>query len=132
MGSPSSIIGKSLPIGEQPNQGGQGCCAECYSSTLGISFTGFPYVDVSDSEPVQVAQQNSQRKEIIIQNVGVVTVYIGLGFSPSLVNGYVFALAPGSAPDDGFGQSWISDMWQGPVFILAAAGGGTVVVTELQ
>lgn len=129
MGSPSSIIAQSLPIGSQPNQGGAGCCAECYSNTLGVSKEQNP-VPI-DTEIVQLALPNSSRKRMIIVNTGSTTIYIGYNSGVN-ASSYVYALpAVISSPNDGTGGLAIDEMWQGSVFAVSSSSGGSVNFTEL-
>jgi len=77
----------------------------------------------------QVADVNSDRAELIMQNVGTTVLYVGLGFPPSLTN-YSFALSAGGAANDGTGGFFSSLVWKGSVFVISASAGGLLAITE--
>lgn len=125
-----SNIGNNVPA---PNVSGEGCCNECYSSSIGNSGL-FSNPIVIGSAALQIANGNPSRKELFLINTSTDIIYIGLGYAPSF-NGnggsYSFALAPClSAKDDGTGGIFVSDMWQGPIFAVSATGNGLLCFTE--
>lgn len=73
--------------------------------------------------------QNLERKELILQNVGTQIIYIGLGFPPSVTN-YSIALLPCVVAHDGSGGIFISDAWLGSTYAIGAAAGGLLALTE--
>ncbi len=74
---------------------------------------------------------NNARKELIVQNTGTATVYLGLGQTPTTTAYHMAIAACANATNDGSGGSFVSDLWKGSVVAIATVAGGTVVVTEL-
>lgn len=73
---------------------------------------------------------NTARREFMIINTDVVTVYIGLGQVPT-ATAYHFALKPCTLAHDGTGGSFVSDVWKGAVNAIVASTSGHVAITEL-
>jgi hypothetical protein len=78
---------------------------------------------------LQLLDVNRDRKEVIIQNVGVTTVYLGLGFVPSITS-YSIALLPCATAHDGTGGLYVSDAWVGAIYAIGALAGGQIAITE--
>jgi hypothetical protein len=108
-----------------------GCCnAECYSQTLGTSAKFPNPVEVDSINAVQICLPNTQRKETILVNTGTTVIKVGLGLTPTQT-AYSFALPPcNNSNDDGSGGVFVSDMWQGSIFAISDADGGSVCFTE--
>lgn len=106
----------------------------CSSKTRGGSATGqMPIAaPASPALAAKVCEQNPIRKQLYMQNTGIVVVYVGLGYQPTPTD-YSFSLAPGSANDDGKGEKWTSSIWQGEIYILSPAlsAGAKAIFTEL-
>lgn len=77
-----------------------------------------------------ILASNTSRKEVIIVNTDVVTVYIGLGQTPT-ATAYHIALSPCTTAHDGTGGVYISDIFQGAINAIVASTSGHCVVTEL-
>lgn len=71
----------------------------------------------------------SDRKELIIQNVGVAILYLGLGFQPTATI-YSIALQACASAHDGSGGVYVSDNWKGSVMAVGNVAGGLAAVTE--
>jgi len=79
---------------------------------------------VADSEP--------RRKEIQIVNTGITAIYLKQGSAPVASKGdYHQILNACGTPNDGTGGFYISDIWQGTIYLDSSANGGTVVLAEL-
>lgn len=119
-----------------PNVSGvEGCCNECYSNSIGTSNLFQNPVNVP-IVPIQLCNANSSRKELILVNTSTDFVYVSLGQPPQPGNSpspfaYSFVLAPCQAADDGSGGVWISDIWQGTIFLSSFSGAGVVNFTEM-
>lgn len=77
-----------------------------------------------------VVNTNAARKEVTIINTGTTIIYLGLGQTPT-TTAYHIALVKCTAPNDGTGGTWTSDMWKGAVNAISSGAGGTVNLTEL-
>lgn len=79
---------------------------------------------------LQLCLENRSRKELIIVNTGITTIYVGFGFTPTPTNFTIF-LSPCTVANDGTGGSLISDAWKGAVFAISSAAGGIVNFAEI-
>jgi len=81
-----------------------------------------------------VLAANGARKACGVKNTGPVTVYLGLGRTPT-TTAYHVALQTSGISDDGFGGYWDGTvsgvLWTGAVNAITAAGGGKVQTVEL-
>lgn len=77
-----------------------------------------------------ILSANTARREAIIVNTGVVTVYIGLGQTPS-GTAYHVVLRPCAVAHDGSGGSFVTDTWKGQINAITASTSSNVSVTEL-
>lgn len=101
----------------------------CYADALGGSVLQPNPISIQNANAsglgsTQVCQKNKNRKEIILVNVGTVTIYISLA-QPATSQNYSFALSPCQNANDGTGGSWISDIWQGEIHAITANGAGS-------
>lgn len=101
----------------------------CYADALGGSQSApnpisIPNASAAGTGNTQVCQKNANRKEIILVNVGTVTIFISLG-QPATSQNYSFALSPCAIANDGTGGLWISDIWQGEIHAITANGAGS-------
>jgi hypothetical protein len=128
MGNPAYTPQNVAP---QPGEDKPNCCAECHSDSLGNSNILPNPITINSDTSQQVCQSNPSRKELILVNTSVTDVIkIGLGFQPTQTN-YTLALTPCiNTDDDGTGGIWISDMWQGSIYAIAASDGCKVNFTE--
>lgn len=79
---------------------------------------------------LQLALANRSRKEMIVINTGLTTIFIGFGFNPTQTN-YTLFLSPCTVANDGTGGSLIDEAWKGPVFALSSNPGGTLNFAEI-
>ena len=83
---------------------------------------------------IQVLAANLLRKGCGVQNTGTTVVKLGLGAAPTQTAYHVALPASGSA-NDGSSARWDGTfsgvLWQGAVYAISSAAGGTAVVTEL-
>lgn len=82
------------------------------------------------SSSSQILAANASRKEVIITNKDVVTVYIGLGQTPT-ATAYHASLSPCAVANDGTGGVFISDLFTGAINAIVASTAGSVVIAEL-
>lgn len=99
--------------------------------TATSSTASSPAATSVTSTSSSVLASNAARKEFQIINTDVVTVYIGLGQTPT-ATAYHIALSPCTTANDGTGGSYISDLWTGAVNAIVASTSGHVVVMELS
>lgn len=113
-----------------------GCCYQCFSDSIGNSQIQKNPVLVPFA-PIQLCNANPSRKQLILVNTSQDIVYVGLGSAPDPGDSvtpfaYNFALtACTTSPDDGTGGIWVSDIWQGPVYVSSQGNSGVVNFTEL-
>ena len=77
---------------------------------------------------------NAAAKARSIKNTSVLKLYLGFGAAPS-VTAYHFPLSACGTHDDGAGGAWNGldsegCLFQGDVYAIASAAGGTCVITE--
>jgi hypothetical protein len=107
------------------------------------SLASTPPVSSTASAPAQqtvgvlagsILAANASRKGCAVQNTGTSRIYLGLGANPTTSNYHIALPACGNG-NDGSSAVWdgtISGaLWQGAVYAISSAAGGTVVVTEL-
>ena len=82
------------------------------------------------SSSSSILATNANRREAIVVNTDVVTVYIGLGQVPT-ATAYHVALKPCAVANDGTGGSFVTDLWKGAINAITASTSGHVAVTEL-
>jgi hypothetical protein len=80
----------------------------------------------------KVLSANGSRAELIVVNTGTVPVFLGFGPAQPSATAYHVALAPCSSANDGTGGSFVCDWWEGDVYAIAPAGGGTICIGELS
>ena len=102
---------------------------DCPSSQLGNPQ--FPNPIAIGTTAVKILDPNLKRKEFIIQNTGTTILAIKFG-APANFNAGDFhvILSASSASRDGSGGTFISDMWQGSVYIVSNNVSGECVLTE--
>jgi hypothetical protein len=90
-----------------------------------------PAATAVTSTSSSILASNTSRKRCRVQNVGLVTVFLGFAQTPTATV-YHHALAPCSnSANDGTG-GWIEDdMFDGAINAITASASGTVVVTEM-
>lgn len=104
-------------------------CASAQVANNALAGNNPVPVPQTPATPAKILEANSDRKEIIIQNVSAVVVYIGLGFQPTATS-YSVALQQCGATHDGTGGVYVSDNWKGAVYAIGAIAGGLVAITE--
>jgi hypothetical protein len=107
------------------------------------TFSSSPPVSDTSSSPAQTtvgtsAEQilaaNGSRKGCAVQNTGTTIIYLGLGHDPSNTE-YAVALPACGIANDGSSPCWDGTLsgvlWQGAIYAISSASGGTCAVTEL-
>jgi hypothetical protein len=88
-------------------------------------------VTVIGTASSQALASNSNRKRLIIQNVGTTNLYILYGTGTAGPSNFTRILPAGGTPLDGSSVPIIDDMWQGPVQWASSASGGEGTANEL-
>lgn len=101
---------------------------EYYASTR-ATITASP-VATNSSTATTLAAENTKRKQLFLQNVGVQPVYVRLGASASNT-AYNFVLSAGTAAADGKGGTSTIDFYQGIVTAVSSQSTPSIAVTEI-
>jgi hypothetical protein len=105
--------------------------SDCPSSQLNQPFASPNPIAVGTS-PVKLMDANSLRRELIIVNTGTTILAIDFVPNPNYTTGqFRILLPPCSSSRDGTGGVFVSDMWQGQVWIVSSASSGECVITEM-
>jgi hypothetical protein len=72
---------------------------------------------------------NAARSKVIIQNCGTVAAKLNYGSTAASATVFCKVLKPGSANDDGLGETWVETDFKGDITLYAASA-CRVVVTE--
>lgn len=99
-------------------------------TTSGSTTAGACATTAVTSTSGSVLAANTARRECIITNQDVVTVYIGLGQTPTAL-AYHIVLKPCTVLNDGTGGSFVSDVWKGAINAIVSSTTGHVSVVEL-
>lgn len=128
----SDICDTIIPPNNLPSPGNAGIVSVLspLSWGEGLNTATIPAVQSYDVAQgfVSVAQFNTSRNRVMIQNIGTGNVYVIFGNSQAvngdITNAYHFLIAPGETMSD--------DSWQGRIDIAVDADGTLVSVTELS
>lgn len=83
------------------------------------------------TSPIKLMDFNECRKEVVIQNTGTTVLAIKLAPNPNYAVGdFHVLLSAGTASRDGSGGIFVSDTWQGQIWIVSSAPGGECVIAE--
>jgi hypothetical protein len=85
------------------------------------------------NSPIQLALENRSRKEMIIVNVGVLSILIAFGFSPTSTV-FTMPLQACAIANDGTGGIIVDQAYKGSVWAVLSggqAGSGSLLFTEI-
>jgi hypothetical protein len=80
---------------------------------------------------VTVLASNSNRKMLILQNIGTTVIYVLYGGGAASATNFTFILPAGGSSKDGSSNVVRDIMWQGAVQCFSSAAGGQVSAQEL-
>jgi hypothetical protein len=78
----------------------------------------------------QLLAANSNRKRMILQNVGTTRLYILFGAGTASAANYHIALPAGGNTNDGSSPPFVDTLWTGAVQAISSASGGSVQASE--
>lgn len=96
------------------------------------NLNGAPAQTAVGASAGTILNENRARRGLIIQNTGTTVIYLTLGSTNPTVTAYHMALKACTNANDGTGGIYSDDSWIGQVNAIGSAGGGTIVITEVE